>query len=86
LRVRLTERAPGLSYRASAAPYNLSERASETGDECASGRPSLRAATLSYDQWNSFDRCADVICNSLLKQMPVDHLGSTVWDNRRKGD
>jgi hypothetical protein len=41
---------------------------------------------LSYDQWNSFDRCADVICNSLLKQMPVDHPASEGWDNRRKGD
>ena len=45
LRVRLTERAPGLSERASAAPSSLSKRASETGDECASGRSSLHVAT-----------------------------------------
>jgi hypothetical protein len=45
LRVRLTERALSLKQRASATPYNLSHRASETGDECASGRASLRAAT-----------------------------------------
>ena len=41
---------------------------------------------LTYDQWSSFDRSADVICNSILKQMPVDHPEATVWDNRRKGD
>ena len=49
---------------------------------------------LTYQQWSSFDWRADVICNSLLKQMPVDHLkqmpvdhpASAVWDNRRKGD
>ena len=45
MRVRLTERALSLKQRASATPYSLSERASETGDECASGRASLRAAT-----------------------------------------
>jgi hypothetical protein len=46
LRVRLTERALNLKQRASAAPSSLSERASETGDECASGRSSLRVATV----------------------------------------
>ena len=41
---------------------------------------------LTYQQWSSFDWRADVICNSLLKQMPVDHPESVIWDNRRKGD
>jgi hypothetical protein len=41
---------------------------------------------LTYEQWNSFDRSADVICNSILERMPVDHPESAIWDNRRKGD
>jgi hypothetical protein len=41
---------------------------------------------LTYQQWSSFDWRADVICNSLLKQMPVNHPESEGWDNRRKGD
>jgi hypothetical protein len=41
---------------------------------------------LTYEQWSSFDRSADVICNNILERMPVDHPESTVWDNRRKGD
>jgi hypothetical protein len=41
---------------------------------------------FTYQQWSSFDWRADVICNSILKQMPVDHPESTVWDNRRKGN
>ena len=28
------------------------------------GRLLMLRERLSYDQWNSFDRCADVICNS----------------------
>ena len=40
---------------------------------------------LSYEQWSSFERSADVICDSFLKRMPVDHPASAVWDNRRKG-
>jgi hypothetical protein len=50
------------------------------------GRLLMLRERLSYDQWNSFDRCADVICNSMLKQMAVDYPESAVWDNRRKGD
>ena len=41
---------------------------------------------LTYQQWSSFDWRADVICNSILERMPVDHPESAVWDNRRKGD
>ena len=41
---------------------------------------------LSYEQWGGFERSADVMCDSVLKRMPVDHLGSAIWDNRRKGD
>ena len=41
---------------------------------------------LAYEQWSSFDWRADVICNSILMRMPVDHPESAVWDNRRKGD
>ena len=45
MRVRLTERAPGLKQRASATSYSLGKRASETALECASDYASLRAAT-----------------------------------------
>jgi hypothetical protein len=41
---------------------------------------------LTYERWSSFDRSADVICNSILERMPVDHPASAIWDNRRKGD
>jgi hypothetical protein len=50
------------------------------------GRLLMLRERLTYEQWSSFDRSADVICNSLLKQMPVDHPESEGWDNRRKGD
>jgi len=46
----------------------------------------MQRERLSYEQWSSFERSADVICNSILKQMPIDHPESSVWDNRRKGD
>ena len=41
---------------------------------------------LTYERWSIFDRSADDICTGILERMPVDHPGSTVWDNRRKGD
>jgi hypothetical protein len=41
---------------------------------------------LSYEQWGGFERSADVMCDSVLKRMPVDHPESAIWDNRRKGD
>jgi hypothetical protein len=41
---------------------------------------------LSYEQWCSFERSADVICDNVLKRMPVDHPETAVWDNRRQGD
>ena len=50
------------------------------------GRQLMLEERLTYERWSIFDRSADVICNSLPKQMPVDHPESTVWDNRRKGD
>jgi hypothetical protein len=50
------------------------------------GRLLMLRERLSYEQWGSFERSADVICDSVLKQMPVDHPESAVWDNRRKGD
>ncbi len=46
----------------------------------------MQKECLSYEQWSSFERSADVICNSILKRMPVDHPASFIWDNRRKGD
>jgi hypothetical protein len=39
---------------------------------------------LTYQQWSSFERSADIICNNVLKQMPVDHPGSAIWGNRRE--
>jgi hypothetical protein len=50
------------------------------------GRLLMLRERLSYEQWGSFERSADVICDSVLKRMPVDHPESAVWDNRRKGD
>ena len=50
------------------------------------GHQLMLGERLTYQQWSSFDWRADVICNSILERMPVDHPGSTVWDNRRKGD
>ena len=41
---------------------------------------------LTYEQWSSFDRTAELICTSILERMPVDQPASAVWDNRRKGD
>ena len=50
------------------------------------GRLLMLRERLSYEQWGSFERSADVICDTLLKRMPVDHPELVVWDNRRKGD
>ena len=50
------------------------------------GRLLMLRERLTYEQWSSFERSADVICNSILKRMPVDHPESLIWDNRRKGD
>ncbi len=50
------------------------------------GRQLMLRERLTYEQWSSFERSADVICNSILKRMPVDHPESFIWDNRRKGD
>ena len=50
------------------------------------GRQLMLRERLTYEQWSSFDRSADVICNSLLERMPVDHPESAGWDNRRKGN
>ena len=50
------------------------------------GRLLMLRERLTYEQWSSFDRSADVICNSILERMPVDHPESAIWDNRRKGD
>ena len=50
------------------------------------GRLLMLRERLSYEQWSGFERSADVMCDSVLKRMPVDHLGSAIWNNRRKGD
>ena len=50
------------------------------------GRLLMLRERLSYEQWGGFERSADVMCDSVLKRMPVDHLGSAIWDNRRKED
>jgi hypothetical protein len=50
------------------------------------GRQLMLRERLTYEQWISFDRSADVICNNILKHMLVDHPESAIWDNRRKGD
>ena len=36
-------------------------------------------------QWDVFAGKADAVCDRVLKQLPADHPGSAVWDNRRKG-
>ena len=50
------------------------------------GRQLMLGERLTYERWSIFDRSADVICNSILERMPVDHPESAIWDNRRKGD
>jgi hypothetical protein len=50
------------------------------------GRLLMLRERLTYEQWSTFDRSADVICNSILRRMPVDHPESAVWDNRCKPD
>ena len=50
------------------------------------GRQLMLGERLTYERWSIFDRSADVICNSILERMPVDHPESAAWDNRRKGD
>ena len=50
------------------------------------GRLLMLRERLSYEQWGGFERSADVMCDSVLKRMSVDHPESAVWDNRRKGD
>jgi hypothetical protein len=50
------------------------------------GRLLMLRERLSYEQWSSFERSADVICDNVLKRMPVDHPETAVWDNRRQGD
>ena len=50
------------------------------------GRLLMLRERLSYEQWGGSERSADVMCDSVLKRMPVDHPESAIWDNRRKGD
>ena len=50
------------------------------------GRLLMLRECLSYEQWGGFERSADVMCDSVLVRMPVDHPESAIWDNRRKGD
>ena len=50
------------------------------------GRQLMLGERLTDERWSIFDRSADVICNSILERMPVDHPESAIWDNRRKGD
>jgi hypothetical protein len=46
----------------------------------------MQRERLSYEQWSSFERNAEVICNSILEQMPIDDPETSVWDNRCKRD
>ena len=50
------------------------------------GRQLMLGERLTDERWSIFDRSADVMCNSILERMPVDHPESAIWDNRRKGD
>jgi hypothetical protein len=50
------------------------------------GRLLMLREPLTCEQWGSFERSADVICDSVLKRLPVDHPESAVWDNRRRGN
>ena len=50
------------------------------------GRQLMLGERLTDERWSIFDRSADVICNSILDRMPVDHPESAIWDNRRKGN
>ncbi|MGF7212540.1 hypothetical protein GGE65_007175 [Skermanella aerolata] len=48
------------------------------------GRQLMLRERLTREQWSGYDQHADLICNSVLKRLPVEHPESTVWDNRRK--
>jgi hypothetical protein len=48
------------------------------------GRMLMLRERLSHAQWAVFAATADAICDCVLDQLPVDHPGSAVWDNRRK--
>jgi hypothetical protein len=50
------------------------------------GRQLMLGERLTDERWSIFDRSANVICNSILERMPVDHPESAIWDNRRKGN
>ena len=39
------------------------------------GRLLMLRERLSYEQWSGFERSADVMCDSVLERMPVDHPG-----------
>jgi hypothetical protein len=48
------------------------------------GRMLMLWERLPRAQWDIFASTADAICDCVLDQLPVDHPGSAVWDNRRK--
>jgi hypothetical protein len=48
------------------------------------GRQLMLRERLTREQWSGDDQHADLICNSVLKRLPVEHPESTVWDNRRR--
>lgn len=48
------------------------------------GRQLMLKERLTREQWSGYDQHADLICNSILKRLPVEHPESTVWDNRCK--
>lgn len=48
------------------------------------GRLLMLRERLSCEQWHGFAASADVICDLILRKMPIDNPESVVWDNRHQ--
>ena len=47
------------------------------------GRMLMVREQLTGKRWKDCEHIAEVICNHILRQLPVDHPESAIWDNRR---
>ncbi|EWY35699.1 hypothetical protein N825_37485 [Skermanella stibiiresistens SB22] len=47
------------------------------------GRMLMLGRPIPREQWAGFEDSADMVCENILRRMPVDNPASEVWDNRR---
>jgi hypothetical protein len=47
------------------------------------GRMLMVRERLTDKQWKGCEHLADVLCSHVLRQLPIDHPESAIWDNRR---